>query len=111
MEDAFILDEEKKIKTFFVDATERLNLLQESYFIYDSSSLVKAFFINKLNKCLPIYCSVSNFSEKKTEKSKNFLPKNQKRFLIEKSAERSELSLQIAKVRGKPVETTDKKSA
>ena len=81
-----MLDEEKKIKTFFVDATERLNLLQESYFIYDSSSLVKASFLNELNKCLPIYCSVSNFSEKKTEKSKIILSKNQKRF----SAERSE---------------------
>ena len=105
----FILDEEKAIKNIYFDATKRLNLLQESYFIYDRSSLVKTSYINELNKFLPIYCSVSNFSEKKGKKSKIISAKNQKRFFIGKPVKRSELSLEIAKVSGKPIETTDKK--
>ena len=44
-EDAFILDEEKAIKNYF-NPTKRLNLLQESYFIYDRSSMVKPSFIS-----------------------------------------------------------------
>ena len=43
-----------------------LNLLQESYFIYDRSSLVKNAFISQINKFLPIYCSVSNFPAPRT---------------------------------------------
>ena len=48
--------------------------------------------------------SVSNFSEKKKKKRKII-----KRFFIDKSVERSELLLQIAKVSGKPIEIIDKK--
>ena len=70
--------------------------------------MVKSPFINEINKFLPIYYSVSNFSEKKREKTKNISAKNQKRFFIEKTAERTKLSLQIIKVSGKPVETTNK---
>ena len=84
--------------------------MQKSYFIYDRSSLVKPSFISKLNKFLPIYCSVSNFSEKKKgKKSKIILATSQKRFLIEKSTGKSELSVQIAKVSGQKIETTDQK--
>ena len=68
VENALILDEEKAIKKIYFDPTKSLNLLQESYFIYDCSSLVKPYFISELNKFLPIYCSVSNFSEKKRKK-------------------------------------------
>lgn len=82
--------------------------MQESYFINDHSWLVKNSFINEVNKFLPIYCSVSNFSRKKDKSQKLFLQKKQKRFFIEKTAEKSERSLPIAKVSGKPVETADK---
>ena len=81
VENAFILDEEKVIKKIYFDPTKRLNLLQEPYFIYDHSLLVKPSFISKLNKFLPSYCSVINFSEKKEKKSKIILAINQKRFL------------------------------
>ena len=108
VKDAFILAEEKTVKNYF-DPTKRLNLLQESYFIYSRSSLVKPSFISELNKFLPIYCSVSNFSKTKERKFKIILATNQKRFFIEKSTEKSELLAQIAKVSGQKAEITDQK--
>ena len=84
-------------------------MLKESYFIYDCSSLVKPSFITELNEFSPIYCSESNFSEKKKEKSKIISATNQKRFFIEKSTEKSKLSVQTAKVSGKKIETTGQK--
>ena len=83
--------------------------MQESYFIYDRSSLVKPSFISEINKFLPIYCSVSNFPEKKEKKSKIILATIQKRFFIKNSTEKNELLVQIAKVSRKKNETTDHK--
>ena len=80
--------------------------MQESYFIYYRSSLVKPSFISELNKFLPIYCSVSNFSKKKEKRSKIILATNQKKLYIEKSTEKL---IQIAKVSGQKIETTDLK--
>ena len=86
VENALTLDEEKAIKKIYFDPTNCLNLLQESYFIYDHSSLVKPYFISELNKFLPIYCSVSNFSEKKKKKNlKLFWRQIKKDFFIENS--------------------------
>ena len=86
VENALILDEEKAIKKIYFDPTKSLNLLQESYFIYDCSSLVKPYFISELNKFLPIYCSVSNFSEKKKKKNLKLLWRQIKKdFFIENS--------------------------
>ena len=70
VEDAFILDEEKAIKKIYFDPRKKLNLLQESYLIYDRSSLAKSSFISELNKILPIYCSVSIFQKKKKKNLK-----------------------------------------
>ena len=86
VENALTLDEEKAIKKIYFDPTKSLNLLQESYFIYDHSSLVKPYFISELNKFLPIYCSVSNFSEKKKKKNLKLLWRQIKKdFFIENS--------------------------
>ena len=86
VENALILDEEKAIKKIYFDPTKSLNLLQESYFIYDRSSLVKPYFISELNKFLPIYCSVSNFYKKKKKKNlKLFWRQIKKDFFIENS--------------------------
>ena len=52
---------------------------------------------------------MSNFSEKIEKKSKTISATNQKRFFIGKSTEKSELLVQIAKVSGKTIETTDQK--
>ena len=51
---------------------------------------------------------MSNFSKKKKEK--NLLRQQvKKKFFIEKSTEKSELSVQLAKVSGHKIETTDQK--
>ena len=69
--------------------------------------------MTELDKFLPIYCSVSNFSKKKEKekrkKSKIISATNQKIFFIEKSTEKSELVVQIAIVSGQKIETTDQK--
>ena len=52
---------------------------------------------------------MSNFSKKKEKKSKIISATNQKRFFIEKLTEKSELSVHIAKVRAKKMETIDQK--
>ena len=52
---------------------------------------------------------MSNFSEKKKKKPKIILATNQKRFFIKKLMEKSELSVQIAKLSEKKIETTDQK--
>ena len=83
--------------------------MQESYFIYDRSSLVKPSFISELNKFLPIYCSVSNFSEKKRKKSKIISAANQKKKIYQKIDGKSELLVQIAKVSGQKIQTMDQK--
>ena len=83
-EDAFVLDEEKDIKKIYFDPTKRLNLLQESYSIYDRSWLVKPSFMSELIKFLSIYCSVINFSRKKRKKSKIISATNQKTFFYQK---------------------------
>ena len=52
---------------------------------------------------------MSNFSNKKEKESIAISATNQKRFFIEKLTEKSELSVQIAKVRAKKIETIDQK--
>ena len=51
----------------------------------------------------------SNFFGKKEKKSKIISATNRKRFFIKKLTEESELSVQIAKVSGQKIETTDQK--
>ena len=71
--------------------------------------MFKQTFITEINKLLLIYCSVSHFLEKKQEKSKIISPANQRPFRIKKTSEKGELNLQIANLKRKKIETTDKK--
>ena len=80
--------------------------MQETFFIYDRSAVVKQSFITELNKFLPIYYLVSNFSEKKG-KNKIVSSQNRQKFFIEKTTEKDNLSLQITKVSRKEIQTTD----
>ena len=80
--------------------------MQDTFFIYDCSTLAKQSFITELNRFLPIYCSVSNFSEK-NEKNQIVSSQNQQKFFIEKTTEKDSLSIQITKVSGKEIQTTD----
>ena len=88
---------------------EQINLLQESYFLYDGSNSIKRAFINEINKFSPIYCSGCFYGETEKEKIYLITGKNAKSFFIQKSAEKKELDLQIVKVSEKKTETTDNK--
>ena len=82
--------------------------MQDTFFIYDHSALVKQSFITELNKFLPICCLASNFSEKKL-KNKIVLSQNQQKLFIEKATKKDSLLLQIDKVSRKEIQTIDSK--
>ena len=46
----------------------KLNLFQESYFLYNRSNVIKRTFINEIDKLLPIYCAESFLGETEKEK-------------------------------------------
>ena len=77
--------------------TERLNLLQKSYFVYNRSSLVRSIFITEINKFLLIYFVISSFSEKKQRKLKTISHANQISLTIETNIRKKGARLQIAK--------------
>ena len=79
------------------------------YFLYDRSNIIKRAFTDEINKLSPIYCSGCFYGETEKEKIDLITGKNAKSFFIDKSAEKKELDLQIAKVSGKKTETTDNK--
>ena len=93
----------------YFDPTKWLNLLQESYFVYDKSSFVKLTFITEINKFLSIYCSASNFSEKKQDKSKIISPVNQKSLTIGKNIRKKQAKPSNSKSQREKIETMDKK--
>ena len=80
-ENALILDEEKAIKKIYFDPIKSLNLLQESSFIYDCSSLVKPYFISELYQSIAQWVT---FPKKEEKKSKIILTTNQKIFFYRK---------------------------
>ena len=58
-------DAELEVIKYNFRVTERENLVQDSYFIYDHSNLVKKSLITEPNQFISIYESVSYFDEKK----------------------------------------------
>ena len=80
-EDMFIFDEEKATKKL-LRCNKKIEPFTGIIPFYHHSSLVKASYINKLNKFLPIYYSVSNFSEKKGKNLKLSWLKIKKGFLL-----------------------------
>ena len=87
---------------------KRLNLLQDTFFIYDRSALVKQSLITELNKFLPIYCSVTNFPKKK-EKNEIVSSQINRNFSSQKQLKKNSLLLQITKVSRKEIQTTENK--
>ena len=80
IEDAFILDKGRPtIKKFYFDPTKGLSLLQESYFIYDHSFLVKPSFTSKLS--ISFYQSIAQWitilRKKKKKRKEKKIQKNQ----------------------------------
>ena len=83
VEDTFILDKEKSIKILLWSNKEAKPIAGIAGIagIYDCTSLVKPSFISKLNKLLPIYCSLSNFFFQKKNTVKLFRQQIRKDFL------------------------------
>ena len=86
------------------------HFINESYFLYDKSNLIKKTFITAINKQLSLYGSFSYFSGKtgisnlKLLTSSDFL-----KFLVEKKSLKSNLKLQLAQIDGSEVKTSDNK--
>ena len=84
------------------------NFINESFFLYDKSNLIKKTFVTAINKQLLLYGSFSYFSGKTSIKDLKLInsPLN---FLIEKRCLKENLKLQVAYINGSDVKTEDKK--
>ena len=77
--------------------------------------MITAHWLNhpSLANSISLYQSIAQWvtfpEKKKGKKSKIFPATNHRRFFIAKSTEKSKLSVQIAKVSGQKIETTDQK--
>ena len=60
-----MIDGKLEVKTNYFPITERLNLIQDSYFMCNHSNFVKKLLISKRNKFISMYGSISYFDEKK----------------------------------------------
>ena len=84
--------------------------VNESYFLYGRSNLIKDTHITALNKTVQLYGSISYFKVK-TEKG-NLMLLNARNFLkslIEKTTLKNELRLQLTKISGNTPKLKDKK--
>ena len=85
-------------------------LINESYFLYDKSNLIKETYIATLNKRISIYGSISYF-DKKTENEifKIISPENLLKFFVKKNTNKDSLSFQLTIVSGNLPILKDKK--
>ena len=58
-------DDELDVKKNDFAISNRLNLIQDTYFVYDHSNFIKKSFITELNKFSSIYSSITYFNGKK----------------------------------------------
>ena len=99
---------EQKIKEFKAVPTKEF--IDESFFLYDKSNVIKRTFITALNKELSLYGSISYFSGKKAAKKIRLLDtSNHLKFLIDKRTVRQDLKLNLAYINGTEVKRTDQK--
>ena len=84
--------------------------INESFFLYDKSNVIKRKFITALNKELSLYGSITYFSGKKAAKKIRLLDtSNHLKFLIDKRTVQQDLKLHLAYVNSTEVKTTDQK--
>ena len=84
--------------------------VNESYFLYDRSNLIKNTYITAINKAISIYGSFSYFKGKSAnEKLTPLDAGNFLKFLIEKNSLRNELKFQLTNIRGNIPKTKDNK--
>ena len=83
------------------------HFINESYFLYNKSNLIKKTFITTINKQLSLYGSFSYLSGKTSILNLKLLSfDNFLKFLIEKNSLKSNLKLQLAHVNGSEVNTS-----
>ena len=86
------------------------NFINESYFLYDKSYLIKKTFFTAINKTLSIYGSFSNFSGKIAEKEIKLLDvSNFLKFYIERRSLKKSFNFQLAHINRKNPKIKDKK--
>ena len=86
------------------------NFINESYFLYDKSNLIKKTYITALHKQIALYGSFSYFSGKTTTKNLTLLSTNNfLKFFIEKKTLKTDLTFQLKHIDGSEVKTSDKK--
>lgn len=84
--------------------------VNESYFLYDKSNLIKDTHITAINKNLSIYGSLSYFQGQSTNESLQLLDvTNFLKFFIEKNSLKNELKFQLTKISGNIPKTKDNK--
>ena len=97
---------EEKIKEY--NAVPSKNFINESYFLYDKSGLIKESYITAINKKVSLYGSTSYFDRKaENEILKIVSPENSLKFLVDKDTVRNNLSFQLASIRGAVQKTHD----
>ena len=102
----------KKIKAKIEEykAIPTKNFINEGYFLYDKSNLIKKTFVTAINKQLNLYGSFSYFSEKTSISNLILINSNNLlKFFIEKNSLKSNLKFQLAQINGSEVKTSDNK--
>ena len=98
------------------DAIKKLNevsvkyFINESYFLYDKSDLIKETFVTSIQKKISIYGSISYFSTKtENEIFKIVSPEEYLKFFVDKDKNKNSLSFQLTDISGKISKLKDKK--
>ena len=74
------------------------NFINESYFLYNKSGLIKESYITTINKKVSLYGSTSYFDRKaENEILKLVSPENLLKFLVDKDTVRNNLNFQLEK--------------
>ena len=99
--------EEKMAEYKAIPAT---NFINESYFLYGKSNLIKNTFVTAINKQLSLYGSFSYFSGKTSVSNLELINATDSlKFLVEKKSLKDNLKLQVAYVIGSDVKINHKK--
>ena len=84
--------------------------VNESYFLYDKSNLIKRTFVTGINKQLSLFGSFSFFSGKTEAKNLQLVAADSLlKFLIDKKSLKKNLKFELKHVNGSEVKTSDKK--
>ena len=87
------------------------NFINESYFLYDKSGLIKGSHITAINKKVSLYGSASYFDRKaENEILKLVSPENSLNFLVDKDTVRNNLNFQLASISEDVPTLKDKKN-